>query len=229
MRQKGIIIAIDGPTASGKSTTACEVAKQLGYIHINTGAMYRAFALYASEWGVDLTSDERIPELAEKAYLDFDENGSILLEGRDVTKDIQAPEIAQLASELATLPVVREKMVALQQEIGKDGGAVLDGRDIGTVVFPDAELKIFLIANAKTRAERRKLELAHAGNDISLHELITQIEDRDRRDSERELSPLRKAQDAIELDTSKLTLEEQVGKVVTLAKKRMQIPVAAGL
>ena len=219
MRPKGIIIAIDGPTASGKSTTAREVAKQLGYIHINTGAMYRAFALYASQWGVDLSSDERVPELAEKVYIDFDESGNILLEGRDVNKEIQAPEIAQLASELATLPIVREKMVALQQEIGKEGGAVLDGRDIGTVVFPDAELKIFLIANAKTRAERRKEELALTGNGISLEKLTKEIEERDRRDSEREYSPLKKGNDAVELDTSKLTIEEQVEMVVKLSKK----------
>ena len=221
MRPNGIIIAIDGPTASGKSTTAREAAKRLGYTHINTGAMYRAFALYASEWGVDLSSDERIPELTEKAYIDFDENGNILLEGRDVTSEIQAPEIAQLASELATLPQVRAKMVAMQQEIGKNGGVVLDGRDIGTVVFPDAELKIFLIANAKTRAYRRKEELVRAGNDISLEKLTHEIEERDRRDSERELSPLRKANDAIELDTSKLTIDEQVARVVELAKRKI--------
>jgi cytidylate kinase len=222
VRPKGIIIAIDGPTASGKSTTARETAKRLGYIHINTGSMYRAFALYASQWGVVSANDPRIAELSEKAYIDFDENGNILLEGHDVTKDIHPPEIAQLASELAVLPGVREKMVALQQEIGKEGGAVLDGRDIGTVVFPDAEVKIFLIANAKTRAQRRKEEFALSGNDIPLGKLTQEIEERDRRDSERELSPLRKASDAIELDTSKLTIEEQVEKVVALAKKKMQ-------
>jgi cytidylate kinase len=225
LRPNGIIIAIDGPTASGKSTTARETAKRLGYIHINTGAMYRAFALYASEWGVDISSDERIPELAVRAYIDFDEDGNILLEGRDVTKEILSPKIAQLASELATLPQVREKMVAMQQEIGKNGGVVLDGRDIGTVVFPDAELKIFLIANAKTRAERRKEELALAGNTISLEKLAQEIEERDKRDAERELSPLRKADDAIELDTSKLTISEQVDKVVKLARNKMDIPV----
>ena len=218
MRPNGIIIGIDGPTASGKSTTAREVAKRLGYIHINTGAMYRAFALYASQWGVDLSSDERIPELSEKAYIDFDEDGNILLEGRDVTKEIQAPEIAQLASELATLPQVRSKMVAMQQEIGKNGGVVLDGRDIGTVVFPDAELKIFLIAAAETRAERRLDELVSSGTNISLDKLTEEIKERDKRDSERELSPLKKAADAIELDTSKLTFDEQVEKVVELAK-----------
>ncbi|MDP4219580.1 MAG: (d)CMP kinase [Bacteroidota bacterium] len=219
MRHNGIILAIDGPTASGKSTTAREVAKRLSYIHINTGAMYRAFALYASEWGVTSPDDPLVGELSEKAYIDFDEGGNILLEGRDVSKDIQAPAIAQLASELATLPIVREKMVAMQQEIGKNGGVVLDGRDIGTVVFPDAELKIFLIANAKTRAERRRAELASNGTNLPLEELTREIEERDRRDAEREHSPLKKASDAVELDTSKLTFEQQVEKVVNLAKK----------
>jgi cytidylate kinase len=219
LRHNGIILAIDGPTASGKSTTAREVAKRLSYIHINTGAMYRAFALYASEWGVTSPEDPLVGELSEKAYIDFDEGGNILLEGRDVSKDILAPAIAQLASELATLPIVREKMVAMQQEIGKNGGVVLDGRDIGTVVFPDAELKIFLIANAKTRAERRRAELASNGTNLSLEELTREIEERDRRDAEREHSPLKKASDAVELDTSKLTFEQQVEKVVNLAKK----------
>lgn len=221
MRPNGIIIAIDGPTASGKSTTAREVAKRLEYIHINTGAMYRAFALYASQWGVTSSDDPRIAELSEKVYIDFDEEGNILLEGRDVTKDVHAPEVAQLASAIAVLPYVRSKMVAMQQEMGKDGGAVLDGRDIGSVVFPDAELKIFLIANPKTRAERRRLELALAGKDMPLETLIAEIEQRDKRDSERELSPLRKAPGAEELDTSALTFEEQVEKVVKLAKQKM--------
>ena len=229
MRPNGIIIAIDGPTASGKSTTAREVAKRLGYIHINTGAMYRAFALYASQWGITSTNDSRIGGLSEKAYIDFDENGNILLEGRDVTKEIQAPEIAQLASELATLPQVRSKMVAMQQEIGKNGGVVLDGRDIGTVVFPDAELKIFLIAAAETRAERRLDELVSSGTNISLDKLTQEIKERDKRDSERELSPLKKAADAIELDTSKLTFDEQVEKVVVLAKGKLQVTVVTGV
>jgi len=221
LRPNGIIIAIDGPTASGKSTTAREVAKRLGYTHINTGAMYRAFALYASEWGVASTDDSRIAGLSEKAYIDFDENGNILLEGRDVTKEIQTPEIAQLASELATLPQVRQKMVAMQQEIGKNGGVVLDGRDIGTVVFPDAELKIFLIAAAETRAERRLDELVSSGTNITLDKLTQEIKERDKRDSERELSPLKKAVDATRLDTSKLTFDEQVEKVVELARGKV--------
>ncbi len=221
MRPNGIIIAIDGPTASGKSTTAREAAKRLSYIHINTGAMYRAFALYANQWGVSSTDDSRISGLSERAYIDFDENGNILLEGRDVTKEIQAPEIAQLASELATLPQVRSKMVAMQQEIGKNGGVVLDGRDIGTVVFPDAELKVFLIATPETRAERRLDELVSSGTNITLEKLTDEIIERDKRDSERALSPLKKASDAIELDTSKLTFDEQVERVVELAKGKV--------
>ncbi|MEI8134404.1 MAG: (d)CMP kinase [bacterium] len=219
MRQNGIIIAIDGPTASGKSTTAREVAKQLGYLHINTGAMYRAFALYASQWGVRDSDDTRISGLAERVYLDFDEHGKILLEGRDVDAEIIAPEIATLASELATLPEVRKRMVEMQQEIGKNGGVVLDGRDIGTVVFPDAELKIFLIAGAETRALRRMNELEQAGTPVALEILTKQIHERDRRDSERELSPLRKADDAIELDTSLLQIKDQVQQVVSMVEQ----------
>lgn len=221
MRQKGIIVAIDGPTASGKSTTAKLVAKGLGYLHINTGAMYRAFALYCKQWDVTNPDDSQVAALAERVYIDFDESGNILLEGKAVGDDIQAPEIAVLASQFSTRAEVREKMVALQQEIGKDGGVVLDGRDIGTVVFPDAELKVFLIASAEARAKRRFLELTSKGMTVDLSSLTREIEDRDKRDSERKLSPLRKAEDAIELDTTSLGIEEQVAKVVVLARKKL--------
>lgn len=221
MRQKGIIVAIDGPTASGKSTTAKLVAKELGYLHINTGAMYRAFALYCKQWEVTNPDDSQVAALAERVYIDFDESGNILLEGEAVADEIQAPEIAVLASQFSTRAEVREKMVALQQEIGKDGGVVLDGRDIGTVVFPDAELKVFLIASAEARAKRRFLELTSKGMTVDLSTLTREIQDRDKRDSERKLSPLRKAEDAAELDTTSLGIEEQVAKVVVLARKKL--------
>lgn len=220
MRQNGIIIAIDGPTASGKSTTAKRVANELGYIHINTGAMYRAFALYCKEWGVTSPDDVRVNELAERVYIDFDENGTILLEGKDVSRELEHPEIAVLASQFSTLAIVREKMVALQQEIGKDGGVVLDGRDIGTVVFPDAELKIYLVASPLARAKRRFNELKAKGVDVSLDTLTKEIEDRDRRDMNRVISPLRKADDAIELDTTALGIEEQTANVIEFANQR---------
>lgn len=220
MRQNGIIVAIDGPTASGKSTTAKLVAGKLGYLHINTGAMYRAFALYCRQWDVTNPDDDMVAGLAERVYIDFDEHGNILLEGKQVADEIQAPEIAVLASQFSTRAEVREKMVALQQEIGNDGGVVLDGRDIGTVVFPDAELKVFLVASAEARAQRRFNELTTKGMNVEIVALTKEIEDRDKRDSERKLSPLRKADDALELDTTSIGIEEQVAKVVVLAKER---------
>jgi CMP/dCMP kinase len=219
-RPNGIIIAIDGPTASGKSTTAKFVAGKLGYLHINTGAMYRAFALYCNEWGVTDPSDEKVAGLADRVYLDFDENGNILLEGKQVASEIQKPDIAVLASQFSARPEVRERLVALQKEIGKDGGVVLDGRDIGTVVFPDAELKIFLVASAEARAKRRFAELTGQGMKVELSVLTQEIADRDKRDSERTISPLRKADDAVELDTTGLTIEEQVERVIVLANER---------
>ncbi len=222
MRPKGIIIAIDGPTASGKSTTAKQVAARLGYTHLNTGAMYRAFALMVRRRDHHGHDPARVHELLSQAEIGFDEKGNILLNGVDVSREILEPDIALLASELSTLADVRAKMVEKQRELGSDGGVVLEGRDIGTVVFPDAELKIFLIADASVRAERREIEFERLGTQIPLEELRQQIEERDKRDRERTISPLRKAPDAIELDTTRLTIEAQVERVYELARERMR-------
>ena len=221
MRPKGIIIAIDGPTASGKSTTAKQVAARLGYMHLNTGAMYRAFALLVQRVGFRHDS-ARVHELLGEAEIGFDPNGNILLNGMDVSREILEPDSALLDSELSTLADVRAKMVEKQRELGAAGGIVLEGRDIGTVVFPDAELKIFLVADAGIRAERRELEFEEMGTQISLDELRQQIEERDKRDRERTISPLRKAADAVELDTTNMTIEAQVDRVYELAKERMK-------
>ncbi len=221
MRLNGIIIAIDGPTAAGKSTTAREVARQLGYRHLNTGAMYRALALYCLQWGVKDSSDKQIPELLERVYIDVDESAEVMLEGENVAKLLSAPEVAQLASALSTRSDVRAKLVGMQQEICRDGGFVLDGRDIATVVFPDAELKIFLVADEKIRAERRLKELAKQEIEIELQTLEQEIIERDKRDTERTNSPLKKADGAIEIDTSGLTIDDQVERIVELAQKRI--------
>jgi CMP/dCMP kinase len=221
MRPKGIIIAIDGPTASGKSTTAKQVAARLGYLHINTGAMYRAFALLAHQRADDAHDPARVHELIGEAEIGFDGNGNILLNGVDVSGEILEPDIALLASELSTNAEVRAKMVQKQRELGADGGVVLEGRDIGTVVFPDAELKIFLVAEVDVRAERREQEFEQRGTHIAFEELRQQIDERDKRDRERTISPLRKAADAVELDTTNLTIEAQVKRVYKLAKERM--------
>ncbi|HET9136694.1 MAG TPA: (d)CMP kinase [Candidatus Kapabacteria bacterium] len=217
MRQHGIIIAIDGPTASGKSSTARAVASQLGYRHLNTGAMYRAFALYCKQWGVTDAKDKKIGGLLERVYIDIDEHANVLLDGSDVATELVAPDIASLASSLAARPDVRERMVSIQQDIGAAGGFVIDGRDIGTVVFPDAELKIFLIASPRVRADRRFRELASQGIVTDLSQLEKEIAERDKRDSERDISPLKQADDAVALDTSDLTFDEQVQRVVKLA------------
>jgi cytidylate kinase len=223
LRKNGIIIAIDGPTASGKSTTAKRVAVRLGFLHLNTGAMYRAFALLVSRRNPNTHDSAQVHELLCEADIGFDENGNILLNGVDVSREILEPDIALLASELSTNPEVRAKLVEKQRAIGKDGGVVLEGRDIGTVVFPDAELKIFLVANAQVRAERRQQELASMGTQISIDELRQQIEERDKRDRERAISPLRKAADAIEVDTTNLSIQGQVNKIFELAKQRMSV------
>ncbi len=183
--------------------------------------MYRAFALYCSEWGITDPKSHEVAKLHERVYIDIDENEQILLEGRDVSSEIVLPAIAQLASALAARPDVRKKMVELQREIARNGGVVLDGRDIGTVVFPDAELKIFLVASPAVRAERRFKELIAQGIAADSKLLQKDIEERDRRDIEREISPLRKADDAIEIDTSMLTFDAQVAEIASLARARV--------
>lgn len=222
MRPNGIIIAIDGPTASGKSTTAREVAARLGYKHLNTGAMYRAFALYVLQWGVDPSDAEKRAWLLDRAYIDVDEVGGILLDGSTVVGKIDTPEVAQMASKISVYTDVRERLVKLQRDIANDGGFVVDGRDIGTVVFPDAELKLYLNASSQVRAIRRHKDFLESNASIKISEIVSEIEQRDKRDMERENSPLRKAKDATELDTSNLTFDEQVQKIVGMAVKKIE-------
>lgn len=223
MRKNGIIIAIDGPAGSGKSTTARLVAKALNYIYIDTGAMYRAVTLYWIKSGKDLSEqvvDELLPNIA--LSLQQGENGQIvLLNGEDVTNLLRTPEINQFVSPISAMQNVREKLVSEQRRIGKDGGVVMDGRDIGTVVFPDAELKIFLIASIEERAHRRLLELEAQGIATNYDEIYNAIAKRDEYDSTRALSPLKKAPDAIELDTTNLTIADQCEIVLHYAKERI--------
>ncbi|HPD33689.1 MAG TPA: (d)CMP kinase [Candidatus Kapabacteria bacterium] len=224
MRKNGIIIAIDGPAGSGKSTSARLVAKALNYIYIDTGAMYRAVTLFWLRSGKELSEtamDELLPKI--EISLKQGELGQIvLLNGEDVTNQIRTPEVNQYVSPISAMQNVRNKLVAEQRRIGKDGGVVMDGRDIGTVVFPDAELKIFLIASISERARRRLLELESQGISTNFEEIHSAIEMRDRYDSTRQLSPLKKAPDAIELDTTNLTIPEQCEIVLEYAKKYIE-------
>lgn len=217
---KKIAIAIDGPAASGKSTTAKMVAQTLGYLHIDTGAMYRAITLKVIDEQLDLSEKEKIVGIARASKIRLcTENGTtrIFLDGKDVSHRIRTPEVTGAVSTISCYSEVREVMVREQRELAAHGGAVLEGRDIGTVVLPQAELKIFMVANIQERARRRKKDLAATGIDASLEDLEREIERRDRKDETRESSPLKKAVDAIELDTSSLTVQQQVDFIVERA------------
>jgi cytidylate kinase len=220
-----LIIAIDGPVGSGKSTLARRVAEMLHYLYIDTGAMYRALALKAAHNGI--TGDDALAALAASTRIDLksvDGLQRVLLDGEDVTSAIRTPEIAQGASKVAVNPGVRHILVAEQRRAGHSGGVVMEGRDIGTVVFPDAELKIFLTASAEVRAQRRWREHQQKGESVDLARTLEQIRERDRRDRERATSPLRQAPDAVLVDSTAMDPEEVARLVTMLAKERESAP-----
>lgn len=221
---KKIIIAIDGPAGSGKSTTARLLAEKLGYVYIDTGAMYRAVTLYWLERELPL-QDQIVCNLLKEITISFQNVDGIMrifLNGLDVTEKIRLPEVTNFVSPISAIKCVREFLVSEQQKLGANGGVVMDGRDIGTVVFPNAELKIYLVASVEERVRRRLLELKQKGIEITPEEVRRQIVERDRIDSTRQHSPLRKAQDAIEVDTTNLTISEQVEVIYRLALDRIQ-------
>ena len=220
-----LVIAIDGPAASGKSTTARLAARELGYLYIDTGAMYRAMGLKARRLGIPFSDTEDIARMADATAISQrpDDGGVVtLLDGEDVSAAIRQPEISQAASDISTIPAVRRRLVKLQQQMGRDGGVVMEGRDIATVVFPDADVKVFMQAGSAERARRRQAELAARGITTDLDALERQIAARDRQDSERNDSPLACAADAVVIDTTGLTVAQQVEQVVALANQKMQ-------
>mgnify|MGYP000021242183 FL=1 len=215
---KKIVIAIDGFSSCGKSTMAKDLAREVGYIYVDTGAMYRAVTLFAMRNGVfdadDNIDEARLKALLPDVKLTFKLNSEtklpeVCLNGECVERDIRTLEVSQHVSPIAALPFVREKLVEQQQAMGKEKGIVMDGRDIGTVVFPDAELKIFVTASAEIRAQRRFKELEAKGMPANFDEILQNVEQRDYIDTHRETSPLRQADDALVLDNSHLTIAEQ--------------------
>lgn len=214
---KKITIAIDGHSSCGKSTMAKDLAREVGYVYVDTGAMYRSVTLYALRHGLFTAEGINEDELRRQMpdiHITFKFNPEAgrpdtYLNGELVEKDIRTMEVSNHVSPIATLGFVREAMVAQQQEMGRGGGVVMDGRDIGTVVFPNAELKVFVTASAEVRAQRRYDELKGKGMEADYDEILKNVQERDYIDSHREVSPLRKADDAIELDNSNMTIPEQ--------------------
>lgn len=226
-----LIIAIDGPVGSGKSTLARRVADLIGYIYIDTGAMYRAVALKALRRDISLDAGEALAALARDTRIDLrTQNGTqqVFLDGEDVTAAIRTPEVAQAASKVAVVPGVRQVLVAEQRRAGEQGGVVMEGRDIGSVVFPGAALKIFLTASPEIRAERRWREHQQKGDAIDLPRTLEEIHERDRRDRERTSSPLVRARDAVVVDSTAMDSEEVARLVVLLAKAHAAAGVTSG-
>ena len=225
-----LTIAIDGPAGSGKSSVARRVAAMLGYLYLDSGATYRALALKALRHGASLNDEVGLETLAKETHIELQPpkpeqeaagaTNGVYLDGTDVTKEIRTPAVAQAASRLATIAGVRRVLVAEQQRVGGGGGIVMEGRDIGTVVFPNAELKIFLDASPEERAERRWKEHQEKGEKMTLAEVFDEVIERDRRDRERKVSPLVRAGDAVLVDNTAMGIEETARLIVMLAEDR---------
>ncbi|EHQ88191.1 (d)CMP kinase [Desulfosporosinus youngiae] len=220
-QHQALQIAIDGPAGAGKSTVAKIVAKQLQLFYLDTGAMYRAIAYKVLKSGVSMEEEARVSQIAKhtEVVLDHSEERTVWCDGEDVTQQIRSPEVSRAVSVVAAYPEVRERLVELQRREAERGGVVMDGRDIGTHVLPKADLKIFLTATPEERAKRRWKELKMAGKDVSFEEVAQDMVQRDREDTEREISPLKPAGDAIILDTTGLSVDELVAKILMLAQE----------
>jgi cytidylate kinase len=229
MAGKRIIVAIDGPAGAGKSTIAKRVAEKLGYVYINTGAMYRAVALWALRLGTDLTDMHRLEQLAKEARIELPPGENrILLNGQDVTDAVREPQVSAAASKVSAVPSVRRALLGLQRSMAEENSVVMEGRDIGSVVFPSAQVKIFLDADSQERARRRANELQHTGETVNPADVADEMKARDERDRQRAESPLVQAPDAQLVDTTGLTLEQVEEAVLKIVRSRISNGKAAG-
>ncbi len=222
-RAQGPVIAIDGPSGAGKSTIAKLLAQRLHYLYIDTGAMYRAIGWKATREGIDLADEQALADLCSRTEVILNRNSAapnVFVDGRDVSGEIRTPEMGMAASAVSRSKAVRARLLELQRELGAEGSVVMDGRDIGTVVFPDAEVKFYLDATVEERGRRRYQELKEKGLDVELARITGEIAERDLQDSQRAIAPLRKAADAILIDSSRLTVEEVLERMLVETGKR---------
>lgn len=222
-RENGVIVAIDGPSGAGKSTLTKLLAKRLGYINIDTGAMFRSVALMAKRQGIQSDDDDALARLSSTLEITFcrkEEGCRVLVNGEDVSAAIRTEEIGLLTSRISARKPVRQALLEMQRRMGEKGGVILEGRDIGTVVFPDAEVKFFLSATAEERGRRRYLELFERGEEVTLEETIAKVIRRDRQDEEREHAPLKMADDAIAIDSTTLSIEEVLEVMEETVRKK---------
>ena len=222
MASKRVIVAIDGPAGAGKSTIAKRVAEKLGYVYINTGAMYRAVALWALRLGTDLTDMHRLEQIAKEARIELPAGGNrVLLNGEDITDAVREPQVSEAASKVSAVPGVRRALLGLQRSIAEENSVVMEGRDIGSVVFPAAQVKIFLDADSRERARRRTRELQGTGESVHPADVADEMEARDERDRQRAESPLVQAPDAQFVDTTGLTLDQVEEAVLKIVRARI--------
>ena len=218
MKKNGLVIAVDGPSGAGKSTAARLLAERLRYIYIDTGAMYRAVGWKVKREGIDQADEAKLAALCNRTEVTIKKDNSdprFFVDGIDVSGEIRTPEMGMTASAVSKSPAVRGRLLTLQRELGRHGGVVMDGRDIGTVVFPDADVKFYLDASADERGKRRCLELRAKGMDVDCAQITREIEERDRQDSGRTLAPLKKADDALLIDSSAMSIDDVLDRMLS--------------